>query len=112
MQLVPLLITVLLSGLLVLSITAGCAQLAWVKPNADARMMTMDLGECRRDARLHAYQFSMLGNSPVPNVVIDPTRPATSVQIPSTLPAYDAAIEQEVTATCMRQKGYELVRVL
>ena len=111
MQLVPLLTTVLLGGLLVISITAGCAQLAWVKPNADARMMASDLDDCRREARRHAFQFGALGNSPVPNVVIDPTRPAAAVQIPSTLPARDAVTEQEVTMMCMRQKGYELVRI-
>lgn len=111
MQLVPLLGTIFLGGLLVISLAAGCAQLAWVKPNADARMMTSDLEDCRRDARLQAFQFGALRNSPMPNVVIDPTRPATAVQIPSTLPARDAVTEQEVTMMCMRQKGYELVRV-
>ena len=109
MQLLPLFASVLLAGLIVLSVTAGCAQMAWQKPGAGYAMASSDLEDCRREGRLHAFQFGLL--APTPNVTIDPTRPAASVQIPSTLPTRDAVAEQELTMSCMRKKGYELVRV-
>jgi hypothetical protein len=88
----------------------GCSRMAWEKPGANAAVADADLEECRREARLQAFRLGMHRNSPVPDVTLDPRRPASTLQIPSTLPSRDAVVEQDWTLRCMRQKGYELNR--
>jgi hypothetical protein len=110
-RIVPFFGFIFASALIVLSLTAGCAQVAWDKPGSDAVAVGNDLEDCRREARLHASRLGLHRTSPVPNVAVDPRRPETAVQIPSTLPSRDAVVEQDWTARCMRQKGYSLIRL-
>jgi hypothetical protein len=110
MRLVPLLASVFLAGFIVISVTAGCAQVAWHRDGTSPALANSDLESCRRQGRLHSLQLGMLG-TPVPNVTVDPVRPSATVQMPSPVPTRDAVAEQEFTMSCMRKKGYELVRV-
>jgi hypothetical protein len=109
MRLVPLFASVLLAGWVALAVTAGCAQMAWEKPGAGYAAVSSDLEECRREASLQSFRLGL--QAPAPNVVIDPQSPAASVQIPSALPTRDSVVEQQFTMSCMRGKGYELVRL-
>lgn len=95
-------------ALIVLS-AAGCAELQWSKPGADAARMEEDFAQCRSEARLQADRVA-LPRAPLlpPTVGVDAQgRP---VPVPARSRTEDPLLmEQDLAGACMRRKGYELV---
>jgi len=85
------------------SLVAGCAELRWSKPGADAARLEEDLGQCRMEARLQAARES------VPRI-LGPMGRAVVAQ-PRTRGTDPLVLELDLTSSCMRGKGYELAPV-
>lgn len=87
---------------------AGCAELHWHKPGTTQANVDQELEQCRQDAGLQAGR-ELLPALISPLVVgADPQGRPIVVQSHQ----HDAErllLEQELTRTCMRGKGYELV---
>ena len=90
---------------------AGCAEMRWSKPGADSAKLEEDLAQCRGEARLQAARESlprMPGSSPA--LRTDSTgRPV--VAQPGSRGTDTLVLEQELTSSCMRGKGYALAPV-
>ena len=90
---------------------AACAELEWDKPGAGPRALAQDLDECRQSARMRAVQEAWPYSLLAPRVVgVDRDGRLIVVQPPP----HDTErflLEQDLTRTCMREKGYELVPV-
>jgi hypothetical protein len=86
----------------------GCAEMRWSKPGADSATLEVDLGQCRSEARLQAARESlprMPGSSPA--LRTDSTgRPV--VGQPGSRGTDTLVLEQELTSSCMRGRGYAL----
>lgn len=92
-------------------LAAGCAELRWDKPDASPRELAQDLDECRQSARMRAAQEAWPYSLLAPRVVgVDRDGRLVVVEPPP----HDTErflLEQDLTRTCMREKGYELVPV-
>jgi hypothetical protein len=100
-----------LSAVAVISLTTGCAEMRWSKPGADSAKLEEDLAQCRGEARLQATRESlprMPGSSPA--LRTDSTgRPAVAQA--GSRGTDTLVLEQELTGSCMRGKGYALAPV-
>jgi hypothetical protein len=87
-----------------LGLLTGCAEPRWHKQGADAARLEEDLGQCRMDARLQASReaFPRTLNSPS---MTDATGRAVFVE-PRTHGTDPLVLEQDLTNSCMRGKGY------
>lgn len=90
---------------------AGCAQTRWEKPTADATTAAADRSECEQGANLAARQQVMFdrlsGPRPVRNGVIGyPTGGGGFYERNN-----EWLYTQQFFESCMRSKGYRLVRV-
>jgi hypothetical protein len=90
---------------------AGCAELRWSKPGVDSARVEEDLAQCRSEARLQAQRMSLprtaagppgLGTDPLGRAVPAPPRSRTEDPM---------LLEQDLTSSCMRGKGYALAPV-
>jgi hypothetical protein len=83
----------------------------WSKPGADPAKLEEDLAQCRSEARLQAARESaprMPGAPPL--LVTDPQ--GRAVVAPARTRGTDSMVlEQDLTGSCMRGKGYELTPV-
>jgi hypothetical protein len=97
-----------LAALTALVVSAGCAEMRWSKPGADAGKLEADLAQCRGEARLQVARESLPripGSSPV--LRADATgRPV--VAQPGSRGTDSLVLEQDLTGSCMRGKGYAL----
>lgn len=81
---------------------AGCAELRWAKPGADALAIQEDLDGCRAQARVTAARTADLGMRPALDPRFGPETGATR--------RAEQPIQQEdQIQRCMRDKGYHLV---
>jgi hypothetical protein len=90
---------------------AGCAQTRWEKPTADANTAAADQSECEQGSSLAARQQVMFerlsGPRPVRNGVIGyPTGNGGFYERNN-----EWLYTQQFFESCMRNKGYRLVRV-
>jgi|SRR6185369_2145366 hypothetical protein len=90
---------------------AGCAQTRWDKPAADANTAAADQAECEQSSNLAARQQVMFerlsGPRPVRNGVIGyPTGGGGFYERNN-----EWLYTQQFFESCMRNKGYRLVRV-
>jgi hypothetical protein len=86
----------------------GCASYAWVKPDATAETTARDEAACRAEARNLAagYEYGRVGYSGVGAPWgYPPWQP-----VPYANPSWQAVAEQRVYDSCMRGRGYELMR--
>lgn len=92
----------------VLGLVAGCADLHWHKPGADAATLDADLQECTQRARLDARRQELPGLDSPLAIRADPQgRP---VVVPNTTRDAERFLrERDFTAACMRGRGYALV---
>ena len=99
-----------LSAVAVVAVTAGCAEVHWYKPGTDQAVLEAELEQCRQDARLQAGQelLPML-TSPLMIGADGQGRPLV-VQVHQR-DAERLLLEQDLTRSCMRGKGYELKAV-
>jgi len=92
----------------ILTLIAGCAQLEWLKPDAEPATRDEDLARCQQQARLTALRMSPSARGLIPSVAVSPNGSA-SVQIPPPYVPSDLALESDVLTSCMHAKGYRLV---
>jgi hypothetical protein len=91
-----------------LALTAGCAQLEWLKPDAEPATRDEDLARCEQQARLTASRMSPSARGLIPGVAVSPSGSA-SVQLPPPFAPGDLALENDSLISCMQAKGYRLV---
>ena len=87
----------------------GCASYAWVNPNVSPELAARDERSCRLEARDLSMQYGLGGfGTPWPYAY-----PYGRGGWPGPYgdPSWQAAAEQRVYETCMRGRGYDLVRV-
>lgn len=100
-----------LAALTAVALSAACADMRWSKPGADSAKLEEDLAQCRGEARLHAARESaprMPGSSPV--IRADSMgRPVVAQPGPRGMDPL--VLEQDLTSSCMRGKGYALTPV-
>jgi hypothetical protein len=100
-----------LSAVALALLVAGCAEMRWSKPGVDPAKLEEDLAQCRGEARLQAARESlprMPGSSPA--LRTDSTgRPV--VAQPGSRGTDTLVLEQELTSSCMRGKGYQLAPI-
>jgi hypothetical protein len=97
-----------LSGVAVVLMLAACADRHWDKSGVDAATLDEDLQQCTQRARLDARQRELPGFGSPLTIRADPQ--GNPVVAPSTTRDTDRfLIEQDLTSTCMRSKGYELI---
>jgi len=94
--------------LTILVLTAGCAQLEWLKPDTEPATRNEDLAHCAREARLSASRMSPSARASIPSVAVSPSGSA-SVQMPPPYAPGDLALESELLTSCMHAKGYRLI---
>lgn len=92
--------TILATALL----AAGCAQMQWTKPGADAGAVTRDLNECRSIALGRAAP-TVAGRA-APDTRSDGGRPP--VMAPAQGSNQRFVAEHEEVRRCMLQRGYQL----
>jgi len=92
----------------VLALTAGCAQLEWLKPDMEPATRNEDLARCEQQARLTAARMSPSARALIPSVSVSPSGSA-SVQMPPPYAPRDLALENDFLTSCMHAKGYRLV---
>jgi hypothetical protein len=88
----------------VVLLAAGCGELRWVKPGADADALARDQAGCRahaRDSVMRRY------GPPTPTQQPD-ARFGPETSLPG--PADRQMLEQQAFDRCMREKGYALER--
>jgi len=90
-----------------LSLGAGCAELHWQKSGGNPATLDEDLQECALGARLQARQRELPRLDSPLTIRADPQgRP---VVMPNTTRDSDRFLmERDLTAACMRGKGYVL----
>jgi hypothetical protein len=88
----------------------GCASYAWVKPDATAETTARDETVCRAEARDLAtgYVYGRVGS--VYGGVGAPWGYPPWQPVPYVNPSWQAVAEQRVYDSCMRGRGYELMR--
>jgi hypothetical protein len=89
-------------------VSTGCAEMRWSKAGVDSAKLEEDLAQCRSEARLQASREA-LPRMPGPGPVLraDPTgRPV--VAQPGSRGTDSLVLEQDLTGSCMRGKGYAL----
>ncbi len=86
----------------------GCAELRWSKPGADSAKLEEDLGQCRGEARIQASRVSLPRSAGLPPTVgTDPMGRPVPAQSRSRTED-PMLLEQDLTGSCMRGKGYAL----
>jgi hypothetical protein len=89
---------------------AGCAEPQWHKPNTESARLEEDLGQCRMEARLQASRESFPRPLYSPAAVgTDSTAQGSSAELARTDPLL---LEQDLTSSCMRGKGYDLAPIV
>jgi hypothetical protein len=88
---------------------AGCAEMHWQKPGTAQATLDEDLTRCRQEARLRAGQQQVPALATPPVIGADPQGRPVVVQAHQRQ-SERLLNEQDLTRTCMRDKGYELVR--
>jgi len=90
-------------------LAVGCAEMHWQKTGADAATIEEDLQICARIARFEAKQGELPRLDSPLTIRADPLgRPVVA---PNTTRDSDRfLLEQDLTAACMRSKGYVRVR--
>ena len=88
-------------------VLGGCASYAWTKPDITADVAARDERSCRTEARDLSMQYAV-GGFGVPWGYPPWQRPWGG---PYGDPSWQAAAEQRVFESCMRGRGYDLVRV-
>jgi hypothetical protein len=94
--------TILAAG--VLTLVSGCARYDWEKAGVTPTDFAQDKQECDRQARLMADEYELAFPGPASwhyPYLYDTTR---------TIPNDRLVEEQRVYTTCMRAKGYTLVK--
>jgi len=97
-----------LAVLPLLACSPGCADLHWQRAGADAATHGRDLDECRTDARLRARRESWPSMLIARRIFVD-ARGFPFTTYPTTADTERALLEHDLSAQCMRNKGYELV---
>jgi hypothetical protein len=90
-------------------LAAGCADLRWHKPGADAAALEEDFAQCRAEARLRTPRFSSPYATDWPRVVGADALGRPVVSPFSRLDSDAFLVEHDLTRQCMNAKGYELV---
>ena len=90
---------------------AGCAQTRWEKPSADASIAAADQSECEQSSNLAARQQVMFERLSGPRPVRD-----GAIGYPTGNGGFyernnEWMYTQQFFESCMRNKGYRLVRV-
>ena len=96
------------TAMAILALTAGCAQMEWVKPDTEPATSNEDLARCEQQARLTASRMSPSARALIPSVVVSPSGSA-SVQMPPPYAPNDLALESDLLISCMHAKGYRLI---
>lgn len=93
---------------------AGCAQMAWVRPDATAQQVQQDLAHCDEEAWREASYRAWAYQPLTPMVVRDSLgRPYYMPFGPVVRTPFDDRFfeEHRLSHFCMRAKGYELQQV-
>ncbi|HKA39878.1 MAG TPA: hypothetical protein VKD25_08915 [Burkholderiales bacterium] len=88
--------------------TAGCAEMRWSKPGADSAGVEEDLAQCRGEARLQAQRISLPRTAAVPPGLGTDSLGRAVPAPPRSRTEDPMLLEQDLTSSCMRGKGYEL----
>jgi hypothetical protein len=97
-----------LSAVALALLVAGCAEMRWSKPGADPAKLEEDLAQCRGEARLQAARESV-PRIPGSSQAIRADATGRPVVAPPASRGTDTLVlEQELTSSCMRGKGYAL----
>ena len=100
-----------LAALTALVVSAGCAEMRWSKPGADSAKLEEDLAQCRGEARLQASRESAPHMPGAPPLLVMDAQ-GRAVAAPARTRGTDSLVlEQDLTGSCMRGKGYELAPV-
>jgi hypothetical protein len=89
-------------------LAAGCAELRWQKPGAAQATLEQDLERCRQEAHVRAERET------VPSLALTPVLGTDQQGRPIVIQSHQRDAErllaqQDLTRSCMRAKGYELV---
>lgn len=94
------------AGVMALAL-AGCAEPQWHKPNTEVARLEEDLGQCRMQARLQASRESY--PRPLYSTAVVGTDATAQAGFPELGARTDPLLlEQDLTSSCMRGKGYDL----
>ena len=92
-----------------LMLLGGCASYAWVKPDATAETTARDEAACRAEARNVAAGY-VYGPVAAPGAYPPWQMVPYGNPGPYANPAWQAGAEQRLYDSCMRSRGYELMR--
>ncbi len=93
------------------SLVAGCAEMRWSKPGADPAKLEEDLAQCRGEARLQAARESAPRMPGAPPLLVTDAQGRAVVAPARTRGTDSMVLEQDLTGSCMRGKGYALAPV-
>lgn len=83
----------------------------WTKPGTESAKVEEDLAQCRGEARIQASRVSLPRSAGLPPTIgTDPMGRPVPAQSRSRTED-PMLLEQDLTSTCMRGKGYELAPV-
>lgn len=95
-----------------IGLLVGCAEMRWSKPGVDPSRMEEDLAQCRAEAHLQASRVSLPRTSGLPSPGLGTDPAGRPVPAPSRSRTEDPMLlEQDLTGSCMRGKGYALAPV-
>jgi hypothetical protein len=86
----------------------GCAEVRWSKPGVEPAKLEEDLAQCRGEARLQASRESVPRSPGSPQAIRMDAAGRPIVAPPASRGTDTLVLEQDLTSSCMRGKGYEL----
>jgi hypothetical protein len=95
-------------AVMVVMLAAGCANLQWHKPEADADALARDIEECRQSARAQAQRETLPRAFTSPLPITADRRGQVAAGPSSSRDADVLLLEQNLTRACMENKGYRL----
>jgi len=97
-----------LAALTAVALSAACAEMHWSKPGADSAKLEEDLAQCRGEARLQASRESVPRTPGSPQAIRADAAGRPIVAPPASRGTDTLVLEQDLTGSCMRGKGYAL----